>query len=161
MGAATDTLTLQKGTLIPVKRTTMQGPVALKLEFAGNKVTGSLNMNGQEKPISADTGGPLFPEAINVPQAFAALPLAEGYSTTFRNFDVQSQKTKLMQLKVSGAEKVTVGSSTYDTYKVEITSAEGGPDRETIWVSKADHKAVKLESVLVAVGGAVMTAELQ
>jgi len=30
---------------------------------------------------------------------------AEGYSVTYRNFDVQKQKLKLMQLKVTGSEK--------------------------------------------------------
>jgi hypothetical protein len=161
MGTATETMTVAKGTLLPIKRSMAHGPVSLKMEFTGDKVTGSMSMNGQERPISADTGGAVFAEALNLPQAFAALPLADGYSVTFRNFDPQSQKAKLLQLKVTGQEKVTVAAGTFDTYKVEITSAEGGPDHDTLWVSRDGHQAVKMQSVIAAAGGALMTAELQ
>jgi len=61
------------------------------------------------------------PKARAAKQALSCLPLAEGYSTTYRNFDVQQQKVKLMQLKVTGVEKVTVPAGTFDAYKVEIT----------------------------------------
>ena len=43
------------------------------------------------------------------------LPLAEGYSTTFRNFDVQTQKVKLLQLTVAGKEEITVPVGKFDT----------------------------------------------
>ena len=88
------------------------------------------------------------------------LPLAEGYSITYRNFDVQQQKVKLMQLKVTGVEKVTVPAGTFDAYKVEITSADGGADKETLWVSTDSHKPVKESAVLASMGGAVLTQEL-
>jgi dipeptidyl aminopeptidase/acylaminoacyl peptidase len=161
MGSGTDTLTLEKGTLAPLKRSMTQGPIVVKLEFAGSKVTGSIAMNGQEHPVSADAGGPLFPPAVNLPQAFATLPLADGYSATFRNFDVQSQKAKLLLLKVTGAETVTVPAGKFETYRVEITSAEGGPDHDTLWISKDSRQVVKIESLLAAAGGALLTAELQ
>jgi hypothetical protein len=86
--------------------------------------------------------------------------LAEGYSTTFRNFDIQKQKVKLMQLKVTGVDKVTVPAGTFDTYKVEISSADGGADKETLWVARDSHKAVKESAVLASMGGAVLTQEL-
>lgn len=160
MGAATDTLVLQKGTLIPLKRNVVQGPMTLSLQYAGGKISGSMSMNGQTQPISADAGGPLFPEALNLPQAFAALPLAEGYTTLFRNFDAATQKTKLLQLKVGPIEPVTAGGTAFQAYKVEVTSADAGPDHDTLWITK-DGKVVKLESILAAAGGAHMTAELQ
>jgi hypothetical protein len=86
--------------------------------------------------------------------------LAEGYSATFRNFDVQKQKVKLLQLNVTGVEKVTVPAGTFDAYKVEIASADGGDDKETLWVAQDSHKAVKESSVLASMGGAVLTQEL-
>jgi hypothetical protein len=86
--------------------------------------------------------------------------LAEGYSATFRNFDVQKQKVKLLQLNVSGVEKVTVPAGTFDAYKVEIASADGGDDKETLWVAQDSHKAVKESSVLASMGGALLTQEL-
>jgi dipeptidyl aminopeptidase/acylaminoacyl peptidase len=160
MGAATDTVTLEKGTLIPRKRTVTQGPVKIQVEFADNKATGSMSMNGQETPISADLGGPLFPEAAGSPQAFAALPLADGYTATFRNFDLQKQKPKILQLKVVGSESVTVPAGNFDAFKLEITSAEGGPDHETLWIARDSRVPVKFQSVIAAMGGAIMTGEL-
>jgi hypothetical protein len=65
-----------------------------------------------------------------------------------------------MQLNVSGTEKITVPAGTFDAYKVDITSADGGDDKETLWVSKDSHKAVKETAVLASMGGAVLTQEL-
>jgi dipeptidyl aminopeptidase/acylaminoacyl peptidase len=160
-GSMVQTSSLEKGTLVPRKMTLKQGPASVSLDFNGNKVTGNMNMNGQDHPISADLGGPLFAEGAAAKYALSCLPLAEGYTTTYRNFDVQQQKVKLMQLKVTGVEKVTVPAGTFDAYKVEITSADGGNDRETLWVARDTHKPVKESSVLSAMGGAVLTQELE
>jgi dipeptidyl aminopeptidase/acylaminoacyl peptidase len=159
-GTVTETSTLEKGTLIERKLSVKQGPVAVDLNFAGDKAAGNMNMSGQDRPIAVDLGGPLFADAAGGKQSISCLPLAEGYSATFRNFDIQKQKVKLMQLKVSGVEKVTVPAGTFDAYKVEISSADGGADKETIWVARDSHKAVKDSAVLASMGGAVLTQEL-
>ncbi len=159
MGQVTDTATLEKGTLTLRKRSVKQGPATINVDFAGNKATGTMNMNGQDKPIAADLGGPVFAETSS-PQSIACLPLAEGYSATFRNFDLRKQKEKLLQLKVVGVESVTVPAGTFDAFKVEITSADGGNDHETMWIAKDSRKAVKMSAVLADMGGATMTAEL-
>ena len=159
-GAVTQTTSLEKGTLITRKLGVKQGPVSIDLDFAGNKATGNMNMNGQDRPISVDMGGPLFAEGAGAKQSLSCLPLAEGYTTTYRNFDVQQQKVKLMQLKVTGVEKVTVPAGTFDAYKLEITSADGGSDKETLWIARDSRKPVKESAVLASMGGAVMTQEL-
>lgn len=160
MGEASDTSTLEKGTLLLRSRNIQQGPVTVKLDFAGNKAAGTMTVNGQEKPIAVDLGGPLFADAAGSELAIAALPLAEGYTTTFRNFDVRKQKEKLMQLKVLGTESVTVPAGTFDAFKVELTSAEGGGDTQTVWIAKDSRKPVKISSVLADMGGATITEEL-
>ena len=159
-GSAIDTATLEKGSLLLLKRSVRQGPVAIDLDFAGNKAAGKMSMNGQDKPIAVDLGGPLFADAAGSDQVIACLPLAEGYSTTFRNFDVQTQKVKLLQLTVVGKEEVTVPAGTFNALRVEISSADGGPDKKTIWISGETHKVVKVTAVLASMGGAVMTQEL-
>ncbi|MGA3027520.1 MAG: alpha/beta fold hydrolase [Bryobacteraceae bacterium] len=160
MGQMTDTATLDKGTLVLRKRSVKQGPVTIDLAVEGNKASGSMNMNGKATPISADLGGPLFAETGGA-QCIALLPLADGYTTTFRNFDLQKQKVKLMALKVMGSESVTVPAGTFDTFKVEISSADGGPDKQTVWIAKDPRKAVKVAAVLADMGGAQLTAELE
>jgi len=59
MGAATDTATVEKGSLILKKRVAKQGPMSVEMQFEGNKMTGTLTMNGPPKPIAVDLGGPL------------------------------------------------------------------------------------------------------
>jgi dipeptidyl aminopeptidase/acylaminoacyl peptidase len=159
-GATTDTATIEKGSLLLLKRSVKQGPVTIDLDFAGNKAAGKMSMNGQDKTIAVDLGGPLFADAAGADQVIACLPLAEGYSTTFRNFDVQTQKMKLLQLTVAGKEEVKVPAGTFNTLRVEISSADGGSDKKTLWIAGENHKVVKVTAVLASMGGAVMTQEL-
>ena len=159
-GTVSDMGSLEKGSLILLKRNIKQGPVAIDLDFAGNKAAGKMNMNGEEKPIAADLSGPLFADGAAADQVIACLPLAQGYSTTFRNFDVQTQKVKLMQLSVAGKEQVTVPAGTFHTLRVEVSSADGSADQRTVWIDSDTHKVVKVRAVLASMGGAVMTQEL-
>ena len=159
-GPVTIVATLEKGTLIARKLNLKQGPVAINLDFTGDKAVGNMNVNGQDRTISVDLGGPLFANAAAAGQSIACLPLAEGYSTTFRNFDLEKQKVKLMQLNVSGVEKVTVPAGTFEAYKVDISSGDGGADKQTLWVASDSRKVVKGSAVLASMGGAILTEEL-
>lgn len=159
MGKMTDTATLEKGTLVLRKRSIAQGPLSIDIAVEGGKVSGSMNMNGKQTPISADLGGALFAET-GAPECIALLPLADGYTTTFRNFDLQKQKVKLIALKVAGSESVTVPAGTFDTFKVVLSSADGGSENVTLWIAKAPRMAVKVVAVMAEMGGATMTAEL-
>jgi hypothetical protein len=119
-----------------------------------------MSMNGQDRPITADLGGDLFADGAGSDLVVAALPLADGYSTTFRNFDVMSQKVQPRVLKVVGSESVTVPAGTFDTWKVEITSADASSaDKTTVWVDKASRKPVKTVAV-VSQQGMTATSEL-
>ncbi|KAA0250520.1 MAG: S9 family peptidase [Acidobacteria bacterium] len=161
MGEAVDTTTLEKGTLVVRKRAIKQGPVAVDLEFKGGKATGTMAMGGDPKPVSADLGGDLFADGAGAWEAIARLPLADGYSATFRNFDVRTQKPTLKQVKVVGQEKVTVAAGSFDAWKAEVSSAEGDPGVTTLWVAKDSRKVVKTSATLPQMGGAVVTSELQ
>jgi len=119
-----------------------------------------MDVGGQAKPISVSTGGALFADGAGAYNVLAALPLAEGYTATFRNFDLQKQKVDLKRMKVAGAEKVTVPAGSFDAFKLEITSAEGEPGQTTVWVAKDDRKVVKVVTVVPRMNGAVLTAEL-
>ncbi len=161
MGDMVDTATLEKGTLIVKKRSVSQGPVVIELAFEGNKATGTMTMNGQSKPIDAELGGALFADGAGTHNVIASLPLAEGYTATFRNFNVQSQKVALKQVKVLGVEDVTVPAGTFKAWKVEESSAEGEPGATTIWVATDSRKVVKITATLPQMGGAVLISELQ
>ncbi|HMB28489.1 MAG TPA: S9 family peptidase, partial [Blastocatellia bacterium] len=123
MGDMSDTTWVEKGSLTLIKRSVKQGPVTIDVEFKDKKASGSMNVSGQAKPISADIGGELFADGAGAYDVLASLPLAEGYTATFRNFDLQKLKAALKQMKVVGEEKVAVPAGSFEAFKLEVTSA--------------------------------------
>lgn len=103
----------------------------------------------------------MFADGAGAQAVMATLPLTEGYATNFRNFDVEKQKVKLMQLKVVGMEAVTVPAGTFPAYKLEVTSTEGDGERATVWVAKDGRRVLKVLAVLPQLGGATLTQELK
>lgn len=160
MGDMSDTTWIEKGSLALTKRSVRQGPVAIDIEFKNNKASGSMKNGDQSKPISAETGGAMFADGAGTYDVLASLPLAEGYTATFRNFDLQKQKASLMQVKVVGVEKITVLTGSFDAFKLEVTSAEGEPGKTTAWVAKDSRKVVKIAAILPQLNGATLTSEL-
>jgi len=160
MGVVSDEATLDKGTLVLRKRTMKQGPAIIEVTFAGNKATGNMSMNGQNRPIAADLGGAVFADGPGGNDVIATLPLAAGYTTTFRNFDAMTQQVKSRQLKVVGTESVTVPAGTFNAIKVEVTPAEGTGETITLWVDPVSRSVVKSVAILPQMNGAVATSEL-
>ncbi len=162
MGNMSDVTYLDKKTLQPIKRNTLQGHVTLEIEYSDKKVMGQMNMGDTKNDLTTETQGALFAEGAGSKNVLACLPLKEGYATTFRNFDSQKKVVKIMRLEVTGKESVTVAAGTFDTYKLELKPANGDPGNTTIWVTAdKQRKPVKTSSVVPAMGGAIMTAELQ
>lgn len=159
-GDFSDISTLEKGSLLLKRRLINQGPVSIEMNVAPNQITGSTTMNGQSTPLAIDPGGALFADGAGSFDVIAALPLADGYSLSFRNLDVQKQKPQIKQLKVAGSESVTVPAGTFDAYKVEIVDTANDADRQTIWIDKASRKVLKITAVLVNLNGAILTSEL-
>ncbi len=159
-GEAVDQVTVDKTTLVPRKRLLKQGPAVIELTFEGGKAAGTMAMGGDPREVSVELGGDLFADGVGGHEAIAALPLVEGYSTTFRNFDLMQQKVRLKQAKVAGVEDVTVPAGTFKAWKVEITSADGGADSTTVWIAQESRQVVKTRATLPQMAGAVMTSEL-
>jgi dipeptidyl aminopeptidase/acylaminoacyl peptidase len=159
MGTAIDRGEVEKDTLVLRKRTVTQGPVTIEFESRDGKVQGETRTNGQPKPIAVDTGGELFADGPGSMDVVGTLPLADGYSTSFRNFDPQSQQVRTVQVKVLGSESVTVAAGTFDAYKVE--AATSGAQTVTEWVAKDSRRIVKVVAVLPQMNGATLTLELQ
>jgi len=158
-GTAVDTGVIEKDSLILRKRTVTQGPVSVEFESNGGKLKGEMKMNGQARPIDVNAGGELFADGPGSTNVVAALPLAEGYTTSFRNFDAQAQKVKTVQLKVLGSESVTVPAGSFDAFKVEVVTVDG--PSATMWVAKESRQVVKVVSILPQMNGATMTMELK
>jgi len=159
-GEIADISTIEKGSLLLKHRIIKQGPMTIEMKVGPDKLSGSTTMNGQTTPLDVDPGGALFADGAGALDVIAALPLAEGYSLSFRNFDVQKQKLQIKELKVVGTENVTVPAGSFDAYKVEILDNANDADRQTVWIDKASRKVVKFWAVLPSPNGAILTSEL-
>ena len=134
--------------------------MTIEMDVKPDEVTGKTTMNGQVTPLAVDTGGALFADGAGTFEVIASLPLADGYSLSFRNFDLQKQKPQIKQLKVLGSESVTVPAGTFDAYKVEIVSADNDADKQTVWIEKGSRKVLKISAVIPSLNGAILTSEL-
>ena len=161
MGEAVDTTVLDKDTLVVTQRSVKQGPVVIEVAFKDGKASGTMSMSGNSRPLAADLGGSLFADGAGASDVLARLPLAEGYSTTFRNFDLQKQKVGLKQIKVVGTEEVSVAAGKFNSWKAEVSSAEGEPGLITLWIATDSRKVVKVSASLPQMGGAILNTELQ
>ena len=74
---------------------------------------------------------------------------------------MEHQKVKLMALSVAGKEDVTVPAGTFNAWRVEVTSADGGADKKTVWIAPDTHKVLKVVAVLASMGGVTVTEELE
>jgi dipeptidyl aminopeptidase/acylaminoacyl peptidase len=162
MGPVSDKTILKKGSLELVSRQVKQGPATINLDISSDMITGNMDMGGNNTAIEQKLESPLFADGGGATQVMAQLPLEEGYTTYFRNFDMQSMQVKTYKLAVVGTEDVTVPAGTFTTHKVSITSAEGEPGSRTLWVATdGSRRMVKMEAVLPQMNGAVLTSELQ
>jgi dipeptidyl aminopeptidase/acylaminoacyl peptidase len=159
MGEAVDTATLEKGTLRLLKRSITQGQVSIVFEVKDGKAVGQMSMGGKAQPIDVALGGPLFADGAGANEVMARLPLADGYTASFLNFDVQSQKPMVRQLKVAGAERVTVPAGEFDCVKVDVSGDDGA--QTTLWVARDTRRVVKASTTSPRMQGATMTAELR
>jgi hypothetical protein len=161
-GPVNDVVTLDKSTLILRNEVFTHflhpdqtwKPVRIELDFAGNKVTGTMKFAGHpDKPVASNLSAPVF--ALGATDiTVGCLPLAVGYATTIRIFDIEKQaldrpdKERLVQVNVVGSERVSVPAGAFDTYKVELIS-DHGTDKETLWIAKDTRILIKTYEVQV------------
>ncbi len=159
-GRIFDISTIEKGTLVLKHRSINQGPMVVEIDFKDSKATGTMTVNGVAKPVLVDVGGVILGDGAGAFDVIARLPLAVGYATQLRNFDVQTQKVQWKQLKTLGLEAVTVPAGTFDAYKVELIAADNDADKQTVWIAKDTHQVIKIVAALPSLGGAILTSEL-
>lgn len=156
----TDETTLEKKTLIIRSRVFRAEGAVADLKFAGRRATGTITDGKEKHTINTDVGGVIFADGASGGDVMAALPLAKNYTVEFRNFNIGSQQVRLLQLRVMDSETVSVPAGTFDTWKVLITSLEGGSDSYGLWVEKRTHRVVKMAVSVPNLRDALATAEL-
>jgi hypothetical protein len=162
MGDGTDIYLLDEATLAPISRSATQGGAKVDMTFSDSEVKGMISAGAQQIPISGKLEGAVFGDEAALEASLSALPLAPGYKTTYRTFDMMGQKSRVWSLEVTGTEKVTVPAGTFDTYKVEIKAIDGGEGGSTRWITTAQPRMVIAAegSLPAAMGGGKIRSEL-
>jgi hypothetical protein len=153
---STEIVTVEKGTLV-VRKRAIEGEAEGHYDVSGNQATGLIKAAGREIPISVKLDSPLFGEGPAAAHSIAALPLAEGYTTTYHNLDIGSQRVLTVRVRVTGSDNVTVPAGTFDTFKIEY-AADGATTQSTLWVDKKERRLVKSQAMLR--NGMILTVEL-
>ncbi|MBX7223028.1 MAG: S9 family peptidase [Blastocatellia bacterium] len=160
MGDTVDSAKLEKGSLIQLKRVIKLPNIVFDTAVTEGKLTGQMQINGRSDPINVDLGGNLFADGAGMSLVVASLPLADGYLTFYRNINMQTLKPEIKQLRVSGSETIQFAGKETDTFKVDITGADGGGGTMTLWVAKDTHRVLRMKSVKPEMGNAALTSEL-
>ena len=159
MGVGKDITTLAAGNLEPLRRRIEQGPVVASLDYATDAVRGSIVISGGgETPVDVKLDAPVLGSLSGL----SAMPLAPGYETLVRTFEVQEQRVRHWKVRVVGAETLEVPAGSFDVFKVAVTGLDGDDLSSTYWLNQAvPHRAVRTEINLpVMAGGGQIVSEL-
>jgi dipeptidyl aminopeptidase/acylaminoacyl peptidase len=163
VGDITDTTIVDKKTLLPLGRSVRQGPATIDVEFTETEARGKMKAGPQEMPIAAKLDGAVLVDGMPLNLAVGTLPLAPGYRTRLRSFDLMRARAQVQSLIVKGVEEVTTPAGTFSALRVQIAPEEAaGASGVTLWVERsAPHRVLKSESTLAPQsGGGKVTAEL-
>lgn len=147
MGNSEDIMYLEN--MKQVKRVIKQGPQSFEFIITDDKVSGMMMGKKIESPIK----GAFLMDGAGYDLLIARFPLAEGYKTSFSNFDFMTQKMKTMKLEVLGKEN--------GQWKVKVYNNENEKEQVIMWIDSAKKLATKMEAILPAMGNAKFTSILK
>ncbi|TVQ15836.1 MAG: S9 family peptidase [Balneolaceae bacterium] len=150
MGSAVDKMTLNAGTLEPVKREINQGPANIVIDYHDGGAEGSINMGDQKTQVNIKTSGPLFAEGPARAHLLATLPHSDGFIAAIRNTDMNTMREKMYRVRTT-AESLENGQK---TWRVHVTPADGSPGDLTVWLDQEDFSVLRYEQVSPEMGGA-------
>ena len=162
MGTQTDVYLVDARTLEPLKRE-VNGMGTLQLTYSPTAINGEMGQAGQTVDINETLDAPVMADGPGLEVALAALPLAEGYTTTLRYFEPLTQKVRPVKLTVTGTATTKVAGGSFPTLVVELSPLDGDESGSgTLHVmAEAPHHVVKSEYKLPAMmGGGKRVSEL-
>ena len=158
-GTVIETSILDKKSLQVLNRSMRQGAYEFDLSFNNQKATGTQKLNETHSVITGETEGEIFADGAGIQAVIASLPLSEGYTKIFRNFDEERQKSMVKKLTVVSTESIKITLGEFKTFRVSITGESG--EEMVFWVDKESRNVVKYTKLLAKMGGAKLTGELE
>ncbi|MDD3642525.1 MAG: S9 family peptidase [Candidatus Krumholzibacteria bacterium] len=161
MGSAVDTFIIGAADLLPLYRGLTQGPATVSMKYDEGGVKGVINMGAQSMPVDTPLEAPVYGDGTALDMVLASLPLAPGYKTPLRYFDLLSQQVRIDVVEVTGVESVTVPAGTYEVFKIETRPMGNEPGGGTYFVDTMSRHLVRATVQLPPMsGGGSVTSEL-
>jgi dipeptidyl aminopeptidase/acylaminoacyl peptidase len=162
MGEAKDVYYLDAQSLSPVRRSVTQGPINISIDYSEQAIKGTMKLPGQEMPVDVKLDAPVWGNEAALEAVLATLPLALGYKTTMRTFDLQSQKVRVWSVEVKGQEAIDVPAGKFSAFKTSVDALDGEGGGATLWFSaELPRRTVRSEIELPAqMGGGTATSTL-
>jgi len=162
MGTGIDTIFVDQESLAPIARRAQQGMGTIRVDYSDKVISGQMKMGPRDIPIEVKLDAPVLADGPGLEITLVALPLAEGYETTIRTFDLLSQKVRPWSLKVTGVETIEVKAGSYEAYKVELSPLDGEPGGMTVSICTNEPRCVvrNITKLPAAMGGGTLTTEL-
>lgn len=118
----------------------------LDLQFDQNTMKGALNPHEgsdyEYREYNKVHPHEAFEPAV-INYAITALPLKEGYTASIPTMDLNNGSEIIWaNIKVEKREKVTIGSKTFDTWKV----VSNGIRNKTVWVTTTEPYVIKMKT---------------
>jgi len=160
-GTTVDSFYLDKKSLLPVKRTVNQPQMNVTLHFQAEEVTGSMQARGRSMDIKIDKQGQ---QILSIPEVVArAMELNQGLMAGFNMVNLMQQKVQAYTMEVVQKETVEVPAGRFESYKVKISSSEGGTPSQTLYFTvDQPHQMVKaINELPPSMGGATIISELK
>lgn len=160
--AGSDTLYVNSKTLIPIKRSALQGGAKFNIIYGSDKVEGMIEAGPQKLPIDFNIDSPIISDGAGTDIAISSLPLTEGFSALFDQFDLMAGKVKTISVKVIGSDEVNIEKTLKNVYKVEVNVIGDSEGTKNLWISKEGNKIIKTEAQLpAAMGGGTVVSTLR
>jgi len=162
MGAVADTFYLNYESLIPVHRSAVQGMTTISIDYLDAEIKGQIVAGPQTIPLAVNLEAPVLGDGGALDLALISLPLDVGYETTFRTFDLMSQKVIVRHLMVVGLEEIEIPAGTFEALKLEIVPFEGDTGKRTVWIEPDETRTVlkSIDIIPAMVGGGSATSVL-
>jgi hypothetical protein len=159
--AGTDTVDIDASTSCTLHRVAHQGSGILDLDFGPEGVSGGMQYSRKLTPVEVRFSGQLVSDNAGIDVALCTLPLRTGYRSTLNMFDTSIWKVRLMNVSVTGKEKITTGAGAFDTFVVEVRPADGGNGNLKYWIANGPTRIIRNDSEIPpSMGGGTVTTEI-
>lgn len=147
MGNSEDIIYLEN--MKQIKRIIKQGPQTIELVISEDKISTTMMGKTKDTPIE----GAFLMDGPGFDLLVSRFPLADGYTTSFFNFDIMTQKMKTMKLEVLGKKD--------NLWEVSIFNSENEKDKVIMFIDQTKEMATQQEQTVPAMGNAKVTTTLK